>query len=108
MILPNGYEMTTTFWEDFTIADAFGISAIEDTYKRAFDSWKDDYVYLTELVIVLNWKMWQWYEKVESHPYDAYNEVVARVYNDLWKKADAYACENLKGEEASFFYRITD
>lgn len=99
MTLPNGYEMTTTFMMDFSIADKFGITAIKDTYKRAFEEWKDNYVYLTELVIVLNLKIWEWYEK---------NEDVAKVYNSLWEEADAYACENLKDDELSFFYRITD
>ena len=99
MTLPNGYEMITTFMMDFSIADKFGITAIKDTYKRAFEEWKDSYVYLTELVIVLNLKIWEWYEK---------NEDVAKVYNSLWEEADAYACENLKDDELSFFYRITD
>ena len=99
MTLMNGYTLTTTFWDDFTIADRFGISAIKDTYKRAFDEWKDDYVYLTELVIVLNLKIWQWYET---------NESIARVYNDLWERADTYAVDNLRDEELDFFFRITD
>ncbi len=30
----NGYELQTTFWEDFSIADRFGLSAIQDTFKR--------------------------------------------------------------------------
>ena len=54
----NGYETMTTFWQDFTIADNFGVDAVNDTYNRAFNSWKDDYRYLTELVMVLNWKIW--------------------------------------------------
>lgn len=29
----NGYETKTTFWEDFSIADVFGVSAVKDTYK---------------------------------------------------------------------------
>ena len=29
------YECQTTFWEDFSIAEAFGEEAIRDTYKRA-------------------------------------------------------------------------
>ena len=95
----NGYEMKTTFWQDFSIADAFGISAVKDTYNRAFNGWKEDYIYLTELVMVLNWKIWQHYEK---------NEQLARVYNDLWEQADEYACEHLKGEEAEYFFRVTD
>ena len=31
------YPYKTTFFQDFSIADAFGLSAVEDTYKRAFE-----------------------------------------------------------------------
>lgn len=48
----NGYELQTTFWEDFSIADRFGLSAIQDTFKRAFEEWKNNYKYLTELILV--------------------------------------------------------
>lgn len=94
-----GYEAKTTFWEDFSIADHFGIDAIKDTFNRAFKEWKGNYIYLTELVLVLNHKIWQWYEK---------NEEYAQLYNGLWEKADAYGCNNLKGEELSYFYRTLD
>ena len=93
------YKTFTTFWMDFTIADTFGTGAIRDTYNRAFKEWKHDYKYLTELVMVLNHKIWEWYEK---------NEAIAGVYNDLWEKASTYACENLMGEELSYYYRVTD
>lgn len=59
----NGYELQTTFWEDFSIADRFGLSAIQDTFKRAFEEWKNNYKYLTELILVLNHKIWQYYGK---------------------------------------------
>lgn len=95
----NGYETITTFWQDFTIADVFGIDAVKDTFNRAFKEWKSDYKYLTELVMVLNWKISQHYEK---------NRKLALVYNELWKEADEYACENLHGEEATYFFRTTD
>ena len=100
MTLPNGYEMTTTFWEDFSIADRFGLDAVKDTFKRAFGEWKNDYVYLTELVIVLNHKLWQHYRLGHT--------LYAELYNDLWARADHYAYTHLKGEELSFFYQITD
>lgn len=96
----NGYETMTTFWNDFTIADAFGAAAIKDTYNRAFKEWKNNYKYLTELVMVLNWKVWQHYEQD--------NTALADLYNDLWYQADRYACENLKGEELKYFYEVTD
>ena len=95
-----GYETITTFWMDFTIADAFGIDAVKDTFERAFAEWKGNYKYLTELVLVLNWKIWDHYEKS--------NEPLARVYNDLWIKANDYAWENLKGEELDYFFLTTD
>ena len=95
----TGYHPITTFWEDFSIADEYGIDAIKDTYKRAFNEWKSDYKYLTELVMVLNWKIWEWYDK---------DMTVGEVYNVLWKKTDEWACNNLKGDELSYFFRTTD
>lgn len=89
----------TTFWSDFSIADIFGTDAIRDTFDRAFEEWKGDYRYLTELVMVLNHKIWQWYEK---------NETIASVYNELWGKADIYAIDNLEGDELRFFLNVTD
>lgn len=94
-----GYKPKTTFWEDFSIADKFGLAAVKDTYNRAFDAWKSDHIYLTELVLVLNWKIGQHYKS---------NEELARLYNDLWEAADAYACDNLEGDELAYFYRTTD
>ena len=91
---------STTFPMDFTIADKFGAAAVKDTFNRAFAEWKSQYKYLTHLVIALNHKIWEWNEKG--------NKALAELYNSLWQKADAYACENLTGEEANYFYRTTD
>ncbi len=95
-----GYEEKTTFAMDFDIADRFGASAVKDTFNRAFNEWKSDYEYLTELVMVLNLKCWYWHQRN--------NMAMAKLYSQLWQKADGYACENLKGEELSYFYRTTD
>ena len=95
----TGYKPQTTFYEDFSIADMFGTKAIKDTFKDAFECWKTDYQYLTELVMALNWKIWEWYEK---------DDTLAMLYNELWEKADQYAVTHLKGEELSYFYRTTD
>ena len=89
-----------TFWMDFTIADAFGVNAIKDTFNRAFNEWKDDYKMLTALVIVLNHKLWQHYE--------VNNNELTSVYNELWEKADQYACDTLKDEALEYFLEVTD
>lgn len=101
------YECFTTFWDDFTIAERCGgIPAIKDTYKRAFGEWKHDYKYLTELVMVLNHKIWHWYdgEKWENGK----STDIARVYSKLWEEARDYAETHLKGEEMDYYWRITD
>lgn len=95
-----GYEPKTTFWDDFSIADRFGEKAVADTFKRAFNEWKGNHVYLTELVMVLNHKLW-------AH-YDRENYELSTVYDELWKKANNYAYNNLKGEELKYFYQTTD
>lgn len=96
----NGYKCKTTFWQDFTIADAFGVPAIEDTFNRAFDGWKSDVIYLTELVMVLNWKLWYHYENG--------NNEYAEVYDRLFRAADQYAVEHLNGDDLQYFYETTD
>ena len=78
----TGYKPITTFWTDFSIAEKFGVAAIIDTCKRALCEWKDNYKYLTELVMVLNHK--------------------------IWEKVDAFACANLHGEELDYFYTTLD
>lgn len=80
-------------------ADNFGLDAVKDTYNRAFNEWKNNYKYLTEFVMVLNWKIAEHYGS---------NEAYTEVYTELFHKANDYALENLKGEELQYFYRVTD
>lgn len=94
------YEFKTTFWSDFTIADKFGIKTIKDTYKRAFNEWKNNYEYLTELVLVLNWKIWEHYEEGRHE--------IARVYNEMWEKTQDYGYSHLKGDELTYFIKTLD
>lgn len=95
----TGYVPKTTIWQDFCIAECFGGKAVKDTFRRIFNEWKSNVVYLTELVMVLNWKIWEWYEC---------DGAVADIYNKLYEKADQYAIENLKGDELQYFLRTVD
>ena len=95
----TGYKPKTTFWDDFTIAEKFGNKEILETYNRAFKEWKSDVIYLTELVMVLNWKIFQHHE---------HDDEKAKLYNDLWSKTDVYCMDNLKGDDLSYFLSTTD
>lgn len=100
----TGYKPITTFWMDFSIADNYGLQAIQGTFNRAFDAWKGDYKYLTELVLVLNHKIFHHYVEKGT---EEQNEV-ASLYNELWRKTNDYALDNLQGEQATYFYHLTD
>lgn len=94
-----GYTPKTTFWQDFTIAENFSIEDINDTYERAFNEWHTNIEYVTELAMVVNHKIWQWY-KVDDK--------IARTYNTLWEKISNWAYVNLKGDDAHYYYRTLD
>ena len=96
----NGKKRNTTFYSDFTIAELCdSINGVKDTYKRAIASWKDDVEYMAELVVVLNHKIWEHYEK---------NELLTRGYDSLWRKAHEYCQNHFKGKDLSFYYNYID
>lgn len=96
----TGYKCMTTFWSDFSIADRFGEAAIKDTFKRAFREWRSNIKYLTELVLVLNHKIWHYYGK---------NEALCALYNDLWMEADNWAHENITDPaDAEYYFKVLD
>lgn len=97
----SGYEPKTTFWMDFSIADKFGTEAIEDTYNRAFEEWKDDVEYFAELVLVLNHKSWVMASRGDDEK--------GRLYADLYYKANDYGLEHFTEEEdAEYYFNVLD
>ena len=95
----TGYKPLTTFYLDFSIADHFGLTAIQDTFDMAFREYENNYKYITELVMVLNWKIWRWYKHDDDY---------AKLYNTLWEKLDEWCMDNLKGEELDYYIQTTD
>lgn len=88
------------FWQDFTIADAFGLNAIQDTYIRASSEWKTNAEYVTALVITLNHKIWYWY--------DNGNLEYSKLYDKLWCELDEWCLDNLKGKDLEYYIQTTD
>ena len=99
MTLPNGYKMISTFFTDFRIAEEGGIDAVTETFNIAFKGWKHNYVYLTELAIVMSNNSIAHYES---------NKELSETYTKLYYRVDQYCMNNLKGEELSFYIRTTD
>ena len=100
MTLPNGYVMKTTFFEDFSIADVFGIRAVRDTFSSAFRSWKDNIEYVTELAVTLNLKCWEHYEKG--------NEKLSELYSGYFYKVQDYVYDHFDGKDIEHYFKVTD
>jgi len=96
----TGYHPITTFYLDFSIADKFGLEAIKDTYKRAFEEWKTNFRFMTELVMVLNWKCWEWH--------DSKNIEKSELYGNLYYELDEWCLDNLQGKELEYYISTTD
>jgi hypothetical protein len=94
-----GYTRITTFFSDFTIADLCGgEQAIRDTFNRS-KHWISDVKYWTELVLVLNHKIWILNDE---------NEELAKVYDELWRTAANMAEISFTGEELDYYFRTID
>lgn len=95
-----GYTRKTTFFSDLSLAEWLGADSVRDTYNNVVKSWFNDKVYFTEFVMSLNWKIWE--QNARG------NEELARVYDELWKKADTLVMEKWTGEDLSYYLQTTD
>lgn len=93
------FKFQTTFWEEFSIADTYGQGAIIKHYVLAFEQWKDNLDFLTELVLVLNLKISQWFDV---------DDVIGLTYDALWKMTDEYAMDTLKGDDLHYYLSTLD
>lgn len=104
----TGYKPQTTFWSDFAVAEAFDENAIRDTYERVKKEWKDNVVYVAELYIVLNHKIWAYYDLHNAMKEDVYDRY-ARLYNELWNDYGMFVDGlDMSDEDRRYFYDVTD
>ena len=95
----NGYETITGLYGDFTGMEQAGISALNDTINTAFNRWKNNYRYLAELAIVLDYNTLEHKDK---------NKELAEVYGTMLLEVENHAINNLKGAQKNYYMRTTD
>ena len=93
------YKFESTFWEEFSIAENSGRDAVREHYDLVFQQWKENTKFLTELVLVLNLKLFIWF-KVDDD--------LGKMYEDLYVDADAYALSSLKGDDLHYYLHTLD
>lgn len=92
--LKNKYQ--NLFYQDFKDAEKNGIDAIKYTYKKLFKEYKDNYVCLTELALIL-------YERRDKHKVN--NTRTSKLYNKLYEDINDYAMQTLKHEKLDYYFK---
>ena len=94
------YEEKTTFWRDFSITElALGEGGVRNMYSTLFAKHKDNYINLTELVMVLKYKYIRWNKS---------NPSLAKVYYSLWKRSYDFANEQFNDTELLYFKKSVE
>ncbi len=116
----TGYKPISTFWQDFSIADAapaFGcdaVDAIRATWEAAVTAYRDHYKMMTELVMVLNHKIWQHHNAAVRAKSEGllnrrdFHMRLAEEYDAAWRATDEWCVNNFKGEAAEYYFETTD
>lgn len=118
-----GYTPITTFWEDFSIAEKGGLSAIKDTYNSALQ-WKENIKYMAELLLVINHKsifftellkenskVWEVFRNYYSNLSGAEIEEIIIYYIDKFYEIRDYVYADdspFSEAELNYFFQVTD
>lgn len=85
-----GYTYLMNFHEDFDNADHIGTEAIQETYDRLFDKYKNNRTMLRELSHVLNHRVTFWDRMRHKEPTNDKLFEFVRIYLELFYKAHDY------------------
>lgn len=99
-----GYEPISTFWDDFTYAEQSGVNKIKEMAASLFEDWKDDYKFLTELIMVINHKSWYW----NDYNNDEYTKLYSDLYYEYDDKAITYLESKQDQEALNYYFRTLD
>lgn len=99
-----GYTPATNLWEKFTECEFNGLEAIDSFAEEVFNLYKDNIIYLTEFIMVINHKCWYWFEHGDNH--------IARFYSELYHEFDErainYIESNMDNEAMTYYFRTLD
>lgn len=105
----------TTFYADFKVAEAFlgtEPDAVKDTWKRAWEGWKNNCKYMVELCLVMNHLCWEHNGKnpeLSEWYADKYHYLFDRIFSagtDEEPLPDG--CKPFTEEEHKFAFDVLD
>lgn len=111
-----GYEPKTTFYGDLSVAEFYGTKGIRNTYNRVMKEWIGNVEYITEFIMCLNHKIWEFYDEGYSTREFALSITddmrieISKLYNDLWEDAERKFFAKYDGDDEAlnYYYQVTD
>ena len=94
----TGYEPRTVWYEYFSIADHQGEPAVRNLYSDITSRWSDNVDLMTELAMILNWK-------VAEH--DGKNARLVELYKELWRKTDRAIVKRFDDDDLTYYLQET-
>lgn len=90
------------FQKDFRIALFYGNNAIEETYKKVWREYKDNYKVITRLVYDLNSLCWAYYRSGDL--------ASSKLFEDLFYRAEEMFYKKFETNESAtdYYYRMLD
>ena len=117
----NGYKRKYTFYSDFSIAEYCEVykrdtNAVKNTYRRVEKSWGSSIEAMTEVVMVLNHKMFSFYNKVDSKYMgcsEEWRKKFISIYQELFEKCTNFIYKQREKrvyneKDMSYYYQVTD
>lgn len=91
-------------WKELDALDEIGVDYLEEQTENLFRQYRDDIEKLTEWVMVINHKCWDYHEKHEPLASDIYSKLYYKYYEEAINYLDK---ENRK-DDLSYFIRTLD
>ena len=112
----QGKREETIFYGDFKTAEAFVKNgsepdALEDTWNRAWQEWRNNAAYVTELCVVMNHLCWENESDVKLCKWyaDKYHYCYSRIFsNDSEDEPLPEGCANFSEDEKSLAFDVLD
>ena len=99
----SSYVPFTTYASDFILAEIEGSAGVIKTAKDAWNNWKTDYKWATEIIMTINFLAWFHYD-VDV------NLSLSELYSELYYKYMDLYYEQFEGnsEATEYFFEMTD
>ena len=114
----SGYERKYTFYSDFSIAEFCEVymkdtNAVKKTYNNVIKSWGSSIEAMSEIVMVLNHKIWSFYGNVDSSYLkcgEAWRNKFMEIYQTLYEKCVDFIYKKFEHNEKAmeYYYNVTD